>query len=831
MAKHHLLLVDGDPKSLRVMEVSLKKAGFSVTTAIHGKDAFERLSASAPDLVLSDTKMPEMDGFELCRLMRSDERFRFVPFVFLTSQKSVEFKVRGLELGAEDYLTKPIYIKEIVTRVRMILQKAEKDRLEKRDTKTGFAGNLADMGVVDLVQTFEIGRKTGTIRIEGERVGNIFFLDGRVIDAELGRLKGENAFYRMLNTFEGKFDVEFGSVERPVRIEMSTQGLLMEGMRRLDEWGRMLEQLPPLETVFELDYQQLAERLSEIPDEVNGLLRLFDGRRTLSKVVEDSDFEDLAALGIISKLYFEGLIREPQVAPVASAPVETPKPKVDEWLSQDGAPDAQVPAVSPPSAPVTEPIPATVIVAPDIVAKSEAQTQPLPIQRGADDSSVHAAPTPPGPPPPEKVTVHQFTPRPKHAPGPVAKPLSQFLVQPPSSEIERARRRLLDDWQASEPGGIEGVAWAPTPSFVRGASDEPPQAQSVPSTHVSKPPILGGAAKDPKPLPPLKSIMPNVPPMPTGGTSQAPAVPVEVEDEFFNDNTPAVPLTEEEVVAARATPLTPLDEDTAVIDTDAMDDALPKRSGAWWKIAVGVAVVGLIIFFFAADESAPPQGPAPTPPEAQAVEPSPQVEPVVEAVADPVSVDTVDAGEGAAAPPAVATPQPEVPPEPAKDGLLPRKEAPVVEAKPKPKPPVVDVEKVPAQAAAQPPPSEAKEDGFDKLMSEAQRALGQERWRSAMNAYRKALEVRPNSAAAKAGLGKSLVMSETGYKEAIPLLEQAVLDNAGDARAWLALGMAYQNTNRNEAARRPYEEFLKRSPSGPLADEVRALLGEAPPVR
>src|SRR5215471_11597383 len=81
-------------------------------------------------------------------------------------------------------------------------------------------------------------------------------------------------------------------------------------MRRLDEWGRMLEQLPPLETVFEIDYRQLAERLSEIPDEVNGLLRLFDGRRSLSRVVDDSDFEDLAALGIISKLYFEGLARE-----------------------------------------------------------------------------------------------------------------------------------------------------------------------------------------------------------------------------------------------------------------------------------------------------------------------------------------------------------------------------------------------------------------------------------------------------------------------------------------------------------------------------------------
>ena len=111
----------------------------------------------------------------------------------------------------------------------------------------------------------------------------------------------------------------------------------MEGMRRLDEWGRMLEQLPPLETVFEIDYRQLAERLSEIPDEVNGLLRLFDGRRSLSRVVDDSDFEDLAALGIISKLYFEGLVREVGGTPPFGARESR---ALGAWL--DGTPPPQV---------------------------------------------------------------------------------------------------------------------------------------------------------------------------------------------------------------------------------------------------------------------------------------------------------------------------------------------------------------------------------------------------------------------------------------------------------------------------------------------------------
>jgi len=91
VAKQQLLLVDGDQKSLRVMEVSLKKAGFSVATAVHGQDALARCEASPPDLILSDTKMPEMDGFELCRRLKADERFRAIPFLFLTGQKSVEY--------------------------------------------------------------------------------------------------------------------------------------------------------------------------------------------------------------------------------------------------------------------------------------------------------------------------------------------------------------------------------------------------------------------------------------------------------------------------------------------------------------------------------------------------------------------------------------------------------------------------------------------------------------------------------------------------------------------------------------------------------------------
>ncbi|NTX66000.1 response regulator [Myxococcus sp. CA051A] len=544
MAKQHLLLVDGDAKSLRVMEVSLKKAGFSVTTAIHGKDAIEKVQISPPDLVLADTKMPEMDGFELCKALKSDERFKFIPFVFLTSQKSVEFKVRGLELGGDDYLTKPIYIKEIVTRVKMILQKAEKERIEKRETtKGGFAGSLADMGVVDLVQTFEIGRKTGVISIQGERTGTVYFKEGRVIDAELGRLKGENAFYRLLNTFEGQFDVQFTSLDRPERIEISTQGLLMEGMRRLDEWGRMLEQLPPLETVFEIDYHQLADRLSEIPDEVNGLLRLFDGKRALSRVVEDSDFEDLAALGIISKLYFEGLIRELGNAPLE--PVQSTKPGIEQWLNAAPPPSAPVePAPQAPVAAPVEPEPPAVVahVEPEPPAVRAMPHSVLAPPAGVEEEPVTAPPEEhfaPAPAVPANVVVFHARPKrqgpayedPADADGeaptlpPVVAEGSSFLVEPPPAHraVEHAHRSLLLDWSRVDTEGISapttwgpGSVWSPGPrgfgtnggSSAHALSSSAPAVEPAPAPRA---PIFGGAAVGPNPFPPVPPPTPAPP--------------------------------------------------------------------------------------------------------------------------------------------------------------------------------------------------------------------------------------------------------------------------------------------------------------------------------
>jgi DNA-binding response OmpR family regulator len=314
MAKEQLLLVDADARSLRVLEVSLRKAGYNVTVATDGEEALRKVESSAPDLVLSDVKLPRMDGYAFVRKLKERPEWSRIPVVFLTSQRSVEDKIRGLELGVEDYLTKPIFVRELLARVQLLLARREKDSMAmskpaQSTGRTHFSGSIQDMAVVDLLQTFEVSRKTGVVHLKsGLQHAHVYFRDGKVLDAELGVLTGEEAIYRALTWNEATFEVSFEPVTRRDAIEASTQGVLMEGMRRLDEWSRMTEQLPPLHRALEVDHAELGFRIGEIPDEVNGILRLVDGKRSMLEVIEESPFEDLSTLSTLSKLYFEGLL-------------------------------------------------------------------------------------------------------------------------------------------------------------------------------------------------------------------------------------------------------------------------------------------------------------------------------------------------------------------------------------------------------------------------------------------------------------------------------------------------------------------------------------------
>jgi two-component system OmpR family response regulator len=117
----HLLIVDDEDNLRSMLAAALQHHGYKVTTAANGREALEVIPKDRPDLVLLDVMMPDLDGFEVCRRLRTDgDR---TPVLFLTARDSTEEKVRGLTLGGDDYLQKPFSLDELVARAQAILRR------------------------------------------------------------------------------------------------------------------------------------------------------------------------------------------------------------------------------------------------------------------------------------------------------------------------------------------------------------------------------------------------------------------------------------------------------------------------------------------------------------------------------------------------------------------------------------------------------------------------------------------------------------------------------------------------------------------------------------
>lgn len=118
-----ILVVDDEQDLLDLIEYNLKKEGFNVLKAENGVEAIETAKVLNPDLVLLDIMMPKMDGLEVCRNMRSDAELRHIPIIFLTARGDEKTEVDGLDLGADDYITKPISTTKLISRIKAVLRR------------------------------------------------------------------------------------------------------------------------------------------------------------------------------------------------------------------------------------------------------------------------------------------------------------------------------------------------------------------------------------------------------------------------------------------------------------------------------------------------------------------------------------------------------------------------------------------------------------------------------------------------------------------------------------------------------------------------------------
>src|SRR5262249_4714404 len=135
--KSRILVVDDEPEAVELVEFNLKQAGYATATATDGAEALKKAGGLTPDPHGLDVMWPEMDGFEICKTLRLETSTAKIPILMLTAKAAEIDRVLGLELGADDYLTKPFSPRELMLRIKKILARGETVEKPKEQMRFG----------------------------------------------------------------------------------------------------------------------------------------------------------------------------------------------------------------------------------------------------------------------------------------------------------------------------------------------------------------------------------------------------------------------------------------------------------------------------------------------------------------------------------------------------------------------------------------------------------------------------------------------------------------------------------------------------------------------
>jgi len=135
--KTKILVVDDEPEAIELIEFNLRQAGFDVLSAADGGEALARARSALPSLIVLDLMLPEVDGIEVCKILRRDASTSSIPIIMLTARAAEIDRILGLELGADDYITKPFSPRELVLRIKKLLERGQTPKSAEQTLRLG----------------------------------------------------------------------------------------------------------------------------------------------------------------------------------------------------------------------------------------------------------------------------------------------------------------------------------------------------------------------------------------------------------------------------------------------------------------------------------------------------------------------------------------------------------------------------------------------------------------------------------------------------------------------------------------------------------------------
>ena len=203
--KPKILVVDDEPEAVELVEFNLKQAGYVVTTAADGAEALKKARSQVPDLIVLDVMLPEMDGFEICKALRLDPATARVPILMLTAKAAEIDRVLGLELGADDYLTKPFSTRELLLRIKKIIARGQvegkpNDQMRFGDILIDLPRHLAswkgkpiDLTATEFKLLTILAQRAGRVQSRDSLLRDVWeydsLIDTRTVDTHMRRLR------------------------------------------------------------------------------------------------------------------------------------------------------------------------------------------------------------------------------------------------------------------------------------------------------------------------------------------------------------------------------------------------------------------------------------------------------------------------------------------------------------------------------------------------------------------------------------------------------------------------------------------------------------------
>ena len=241
-ASPRVIIIDSDPKELEQLSILLKRNGIFTYPLKDTEKVIAILDSNPVCLIMSEVITKPLDGFSICNLIKTNDKYRNINFVFLSEKNEPATVNKGFDAGADDFITKPcnpnILIAKIQNFIKQSIQKTE-EKAKTASTKKGITGNLAEIHVTDLIQMLCTGRKTGVLKLFREdENGEVFFDQGQVINARYKQFEGVDAFNLLVRWEHGLFILDPDAKLLEQKIFDGTEHLLIEACRVWDEEKR-----------------------------------------------------------------------------------------------------------------------------------------------------------------------------------------------------------------------------------------------------------------------------------------------------------------------------------------------------------------------------------------------------------------------------------------------------------------------------------------------------------------------------------------------------------------------------------------------------------------